>query len=105
MTTTTREPRGHLGSHDHTPDSHVFERRPYDLAKEFVIALAVVTALTVLLAAIFSSPDEQAISMRRWATAAPADVVATAAGELAGTTTSATYGAPPRNAYRCLTSL
>ena len=32
--------------------------------------------------------------MAAWAKAAPADVVATAAGELAGTTTSATYGAP-----------
>jgi hypothetical protein len=94
MTTTTRAPRGHLGKHDHTPDSHTFERRPYDLVKEFVIALSVVTVLTVLLAAIFSSPDEKAVTMRGWANAAPADVVATAAGELAGTTTSATYGAP-----------
>ena len=32
--------------------------------------------------------------MAAWAKAVPADVAATAAGELAGTTTSATYGAP-----------
>ena len=56
----------------------------------------VVVLLTVGLAAVFSSPDEKAITMRDWATAAPADVVATATGELAGTTTSATYG-PPYN--------
>ncbi len=79
-----------------TPDSHGFAKRPYDLVKEFVIALAVVSVLTVLLAAVFSSPDENAITMRSWAKAAPNDVVATAAGELAGTTTSATYG-PPYN--------
>ena len=76
-----------------TPDSHSFPTRDYDLVKEFVIALLVVVLLTVGLAAVFSSPDEKAISLRDWATAAPADVVATATGELAGTTTSATYGA------------
>src|SRR6476646_11425904 len=83
-------------SRDRTPDSNDFPTRRYDLVKEFVVAPVVVTLVTVALAAIFSSPDEKAISLRDWATAAPADVVATAAGELAGTTTSATYG-PPYN--------
>jgi hypothetical protein len=77
-----------------TPDSHSFPTRPYDLVKEFVVALVAVTLLTVGLAAIFSSPDEKAITLRGWALAAPNDVVATATGELAGTTTSAGYGAP-----------
>jgi hypothetical protein len=77
-----------------TPDSHSFPTRPYDLVKEFVIALVAVSVLTVGLAAIFSSPDEKAITMSDWAAAAPNDVVATAAGELAGTTTSAEYGGP-----------
>jgi len=81
-----------------TPDSHTFARRPYDLVKEFAIALAVVSLLTIALAAVFSSPDERAITMRGWANADPNDVVATAAGELAGTTTSATYGAPYNHA-------
>ncbi len=79
-----------------TPDAHDFPTRPYDLVKEFVIALAVVSLLTVGLAALFSSPDETAISFKSWATAAPNDVVATATAELAGTSTSATYG-PPYN--------
>jgi hypothetical protein len=83
---------------DHTPDSHAFPTRPYDLVKEFVIALVAMTLLTVVLAAIFSSPDDKAITMARWAQADPNDVVATAAGELAGTTTSATYGAPYNHA-------
>jgi hypothetical protein len=88
-------PRRH-GRHGPTPDSHSFPTREYDLVKEFVIAILVVVLLTVGLAAVFSSPDEKSISMRDWATAVPSDVVATAAGELAGTTASATYG-PPYN--------
>src|SRR5450631_4574249 len=83
-------------SRDRTPDSHDFPTRPYDLAKEFVIALVVALVLACGLAAIFSSPDDPAITMSAWAKAAPNDVVATAAGELAGTTTSAGYG-PPYN--------
>jgi len=81
---------------DQTPDSHDFPTRPYDLVREFVIALVVVIVLSGGLAAIFSSPDDPAITMAGWAKTAPSDVVATAAGELAGTTTSAGYG-PPYN--------
>ena len=68
--------------------------RPYDLVKEFVVALLVVALLTVVLAALFSSPDDKSVSLARWATAAPNDFVATATAELAGTSASATYGAP-----------
>ena len=93
MTTTAPRVRSHRRV---TPDSHSFPTRPYDLVKEFVIAFIVVSLLTIGLSALFSSPDEKAITMKRWAQAAPADVVATATGELAGTTTSATYG-PPYN--------
>ena len=79
-----------------TPDSHDFPTRSYDLVKEFVIALVVVLVLSGALAVAFSSPDERAITMSSWAKADPANVITTAAGELAGTTTSATYG-PPYN--------
>jgi hypothetical protein len=81
-----------------TPDSHTFPTRPYDLVKEFVIALVAMTLLTAVLAVVFSSPDDKAITMARWAKADPNDVIATATGELAGTTTSATYGAPYNHA-------
>jgi hypothetical protein len=84
------------GQRDQTPDAHLFATRPYDLVKEFVLALVVVGALTVALAAVFSSPDRKPISLAEWAKAAPADVVATATAELAGTSTSAGYG-PPYN--------
>lgn len=90
MSTLTRTHR------DTTPDSHDFPTRPYDLVKEFTIALAVVTLASLVLAGVFSSPDRPAITLAGWAQAAPNDVVATAVGELAGTTTSATYG-PPYN--------
>jgi hypothetical protein len=90
MTATLRRRAGR----DTTPDAHLFPTRPYDLVREFVIALVVVSALTVLLAAVFSSPDHKALTLRAWARAAPEDVVATAAAELAGTSTSASYGAP-----------
>ena len=81
-------------SRDNTPDSHDFPTRRYDLVKEFVIALVVVLVVSFGLAAIFSSPDEKPITMSAWANADPDNLVTTAAAELAGTTTSAGYGAP-----------
>jgi hypothetical protein len=79
---------------DTTPDSHLFPTRPYDLVREFVIAVSVMGVLTLVLSAVFSSPDRKAVSLSDWAAAAPNDVVATATAELAGTSTSAGYGAP-----------
>ncbi len=80
----------------YTPDSHSFPTRPYDLVKEMVIAGVVLLLLTLALAASFGSLDEKAITLQDWAKAAPNDVVATAVGELAGTTDSSGYG-PPYN--------
>ncbi|MEO7061892.1 MAG: hypothetical protein ABI083_19425, partial [Lapillicoccus sp.] len=95
MTATLSRPTDSHGA-GRTPDSHDFPTRPYDLVKEFVVAFVVIALLTIGLAAAFSSPDEKAVTMTTWAAAAPSDVIATAAGELAGTTTSAGYG-PPYN--------
>jgi hypothetical protein len=68
--------------------------RNYDIIKEGSIALVIVLVLVVGLSILFSSPDEKAVSLASWSKAAPADFVQTATGELAGTTTSAGYGAP-----------
>jgi hypothetical protein len=95
MTTLSHRRHHHVTE---TPDAHDFPTREYDLVKEFVIALVVMTALTLLCAAVFSSPDEKAVTLQRWAQAAPNDVVATATAELAGTSTSASYGPPYNNA-------
>jgi hypothetical protein len=71
--------------------------RRYDLVKEFVVALGVLTVLTVVLAAVFSSPDKPSVSLASWAADDPNDFVTTAVAELGGTSTSATYGAPYTN--------
>jgi len=73
-------------------------KRPYDLVKEFTIALLVVAVLVGGCALLFSSPDEPAITLQKWANSAPSDFVATTVGELAGTTISASYGPPYNNA-------
>jgi len=69
-------------------------KRGYDLVKELVIALVAVALLTVLLAALFSSPDAKPVTIARWANAAPRDFVATALSELDGTSGIAGYGPP-----------
>ena len=78
------------------PDPHSFGSRPYDLVKEFVIALTVVVALTFVLAATFSSPDDKPMTIAGWARSDPGDFTATALAELAGTSGTAGYG-PPYN--------
>ena len=80
------------------PDPYSFGERPYDLVKEFVISFVVVIALTAALAAVFSSPDDRAITIAQWAKASPADFTATALSELNGTSGTATYGPPYNNA-------
>ena len=50
--------------------------------------------LAVGLAAILSSPDVSPVTIQSWAQKDPVDLVTTATGELAGSTTSAAYGAP-----------
>jgi hypothetical protein len=68
--------------------------RSYDLVKEAVIALVAVTLLTLLLAALFSSPDVKPVTISEWASLAPDDFVGTALAELDGTSGVATYGPP-----------
>ena len=69
---------------------------PYDLAKEFLIALVVVVILVGGLAVLFGSPDDKPITVRSWSTADAVDFAQTAATELDGTSGTATYG-PPYN--------
>ncbi|MGO4382996.1 hypothetical protein [Specibacter sp. RAF43] len=71
--------------------------RDYDLFKELTVGLVVVGLLVLGLSALFGSPDEPALTLESWATAAPADFIATATAELGGTSETAGYG-PPYNA-------
>ena len=80
------------------PDPYSFGSRPYDLVKEFVIALVAVLALTFALAAVFSSPDEKPMTIATWAKADPPDFTATALAELDGSSATAGYGPPYNNA-------
>jgi hypothetical protein len=69
-------------------------KRRYDLVKEAVLALVAVTLLTVLLSALFSSPDVKPVTIAQWASNAPDDFLTTALSELDGTSGVATYGPP-----------
>lgn len=70
--------------------------RRYDIVKEGVVALVVVSVLTVLMAASVGSPDEPQLTFKAWAANAPDNFYATTVQELAGTSESAGYG-PPYN--------
>jgi hypothetical protein len=69
---------------------------PYDLIKELSLAVGVVALLAVILAVLFSSPDERPSTIAQWSRSLPVNFVATAAKELAGTSSTAAYG-PPYN--------
>ena len=69
---------------------------PYDLIKELVIALGVITLLAVLLTILFSSPDEKPSTIAQWSRQTPVSFLNTATAELDGTSPTAEYG-PPYN--------
>jgi hypothetical protein len=69
---------------------------PYDLVKEAVIAIGVITLLAVLLTILFSSPDDKSSTIAQWARQKPADFLKAAATQLDGTSGTAEYG-PPYN--------
>jgi hypothetical protein len=69
-------------------------KRRYDLIKELVVAVGAIMLVTVVLGAVFSSPDEKPATIARWANAEPADFLVTAVSELDGTSGTATYGPP-----------
>jgi hypothetical protein len=68
--------------------------RRYDLIKEGVVAVLILTIIVTALSTLFGSPDNKQITFKQWAVAAPADFYATAVQELAGSSGTAGYGAP-----------
>ncbi len=70
--------------------------RPYDLVKEFTIALGVVVAFSIVLTILFSSPDDPPSTIKTWSRTNPVDFVTTAVSELDGSSGLAGYG-PPYN--------
>jgi Cytochrome b(N-terminal)/b6/petB len=79
--------------------------RRYDILKEGTIASLVVLGLTVLLAALLSSPDVPSATVQSWTKTEPADFLATAATELNGTSGTSGYGPPYNNATGATQSL
>jgi hypothetical protein len=92
---TTRRGRRHFNP-DRDVDQWHGKYLPYDLPKEFAIALLAVVILVVGLAVVLSSPDERPVTVKSWSTADPMDFAQTAITELDGTSGTATYG-PPYN--------
>ncbi|MEI8057156.1 MAG: hypothetical protein WCI29_07100 [Actinomycetes bacterium] len=70
--------------------------RRYDILKEGAIALAIVAVLTFGLSALFSSPDEPALTFKGWSQSAPDNMYATMVAEMSGSSETAGYG-PPYN--------
>jgi hypothetical protein len=69
---------------------------PYDIVKEGFVALLAVAVLIVLMAVVFSSPDEPAVTLKTWSVADAVDFAQTAVTELDGSSGTASYG-PPYN--------
>ncbi|HLJ69458.1 MAG TPA: hypothetical protein VKX16_19055 [Chloroflexota bacterium] len=70
---------------------------PYDLVKELLVALAVVTAAVVIFALVLSSPDEPSLTLQSVSQSDPQGFVQTALGELNGSGGIANYGPPYNN--------
>jgi len=68
--------------------------RPYDLVKEFLIALFVVGLIIVGLTIVFSSPDDRPVTLQSWSQNNPVDFAQTAITELDGSSGVAAYGPP-----------
>ena len=55
--------------------------RPYDLVKEFTIAVGVILGLALVLTILFSSPDLAPTTIQQWSRSDPVDFVTTATTE------------------------
>jgi len=80
---------------------HEFDAAPwrgrtkkYDIVKEGTIALAFVAVLALVLSLLMGSPDEAPLTFKGWVTSNADNFYVTAVQELAGTSGTATYGAP-----------
>ena len=69
-------------------------QKPYDLLKEALIVLGVIALVTLLLAAVFSSPDFPTVTAKDVAVNQPVAYVETCANILAGNSGIQDYGPP-----------
>lgn len=92
--------KGELASDTRQP-----RMKPYDLVREALLALGVVAVVVVVLATVFSSPDEPPLTIRAYATSSPLSFLQTALGDLDGSGTIAAYGPPYNNGSGSVQSL
>jgi len=72
-------------------------KAPYDLVKEFFVALAVVGAVVLVLSLVLSSPDDPPLSLQSISRATPQAYLQTALDSLDGNSPISTYGPPYNN--------
>jgi len=70
------------------------KNKKYDIVKEGSIALAFVAILALVLSLLMGSPDDAPLTFKGWAVSNADNFYVTAVQELAGTSGTATYGAP-----------
>lgn len=78
---------------------------PYDLVREGLIALLFVFGVGLILSAIFSSPDDQPLTIQQYAQQNPVDFLNTATAEISGTSAIAQYGPPYNNGSDAVQSI
>ena len=78
---------------------------PYDLVKEIAIAIVVSLVLILGLAIFLSSPDVPSVTIQSWSKSDPVDFVTAANDELAGASTTASYGPPYNNGSASVQSI
>ncbi len=69
----------------------------FDILKELTVMSGLALILVFVLAGVFSSPDEKALTLRSVSTADPLGFTVVAVSELAGTSGIASYGQPYNN--------
>src|ERR1039458_8425987 len=94
MSPATKKPRRFKPDRDVKPWKGAYV--PYDILKEAFVAFLAVAVLIILLAVVFSSPDESSVTLKTWSVVNPVDFAQTAVTELDGTSGTASYG-PPYN--------
>jgi hypothetical protein len=82
------------GKHEFDAAPWVGRTKRYDIVKEGSIAVVFVAIATLVLSLIMGSPDESPLTFKGWAISNPDNFYVTAVQELAGTSGTATYGAP-----------
>jgi len=87
------------------PDAKRFPMKDFDMVKEGLLSLAVITVLVLIVSAVAGAPYRPAITNQQVAVQNPVLIEQTALGDLDGTGAMATYGPPYNNGTGSIQSL